>query len=593
MAGGRTFLRVCAITLVLVACYGVSYAADPASPVDSVRQAVDDLDAWLGSSPHAAGWRRLLETDELRTQIELGDNADPKIVGRINERFSSGLAGLELPKFARLRKVLDGWGPTLQQRSPEEVPRLLTEAQLDPIAKAVTEYLSNATNERGRPIARELAALPSDGKAGEAARIVRQSFSRPNLYVEIEAPIVTAGFDDVVNEVTPVHEVILGTKLHGNARLVGQVRGELSPDPRRAVIASVLSATAYSNTIGYNGPVTIYSTGQTAIHAQQRIAFDAGGLWFWPATASATTDSTIHDIQANRGGLLGCVIEKAAWRRAGQQQGASEKVAARRAEARVRGRVQGQAMERLSKANGRYQKNFREALLKRNAFPKLLRFATTPQELTVVGLQARDVDFAAPTAPPPIEGNPGLALRMHDSLIDNHFNATLAGETITQEGMEARFKEIGDGTVPEKLRPKPDEPPWTMTFAEVDPLTVSFADGAIRITLRGTQYTRGERTFKGMNITALYKIMRDGERVRLVRDGDLVIVPPGRQPGEQLSTQEVTLRRLLRNRFDTLFEPEIGGQGLELPRKWKKLGKLPVTQFTSEKGWLTAAWRLP
>jgi hypothetical protein len=535
----------------------------------------------------------LLELNELRTQLERGENADEKIIARIRERFASGLPGLELRHFAQVRQALDSWHPTLQRTPPEELPRLLANAKLEPIGKAVAEYLENPTSERGRHIARQLAADPLEGQAGGAARVVLQAFSRPNLYVEITEPVVTAGFDDVVNEVTPVREVILGTSLYGNARMVGKVHGELVPDPKRAVIASVLSGTAYSNNIGYNGPVTIYSSGQTAIRAEQRIAFDPAGFWFWPATACATTDSTIHDIQANRCGLFGSIIERAAWRRAGQQQGASEEVAGERAEARVRSRVQAQAVERLSKANGGYQKNFREPLVKQRAFPRLLRFATTADLLTIVGLQARETDFAAPTDPPPIEGRPGLAIRMHDSLIDNHFNATLAGQTITQEGVEARFKEIGDGTVPEKLRPKPDEPSWTMTFAEVDPVTVSFADSAIRITLRGTKYTRGGQALRAMDITANYKVVREGDRVKLVRDGDLVIVPPGKKPGDQLSTQEITQRRLLRNRFDTLFEPEIGGQGLELPGKWKKLGKLPVSQFTSEKGWLTAAWRLP
>jgi hypothetical protein len=566
MVGGRILGRLIAVSLFLASIYCENVAAQ-SSPITSVRQAVETLDAWLNTSPHGPGWRRLLALDEL-------------------------LAGLELRRFAQVRQALDAWHPTLQRTLPEELPRVLTEAQLEPIGKAVAEYLENPTSEHGRHIARQLASVAREGQAADAARAVRHAFSRPNLYVEITEPVVTAGFDDVVNEVSPVHENILGTDIHGTARTVGKVHAELVPDPQRVVIASVLTATAYSNNIGYNGPVTIYSSGQTGIRAEQRIAFDPAGFWFWPATACATTDSTIHDIQANRC-LLAGLIERAAWRRAGQQQGASEEVAAQRAEVRVTRRVQDQALARLTQANGNYHKEFREPLLKQSAFPRLMQFATTTDVLTVVGLQARERDFGAPTEPPPIEGSPGLAIRMHDSLIDNHFNATLAGQKITQEGIEARFKEIGDGTVPEKLRPKPDEPSWSMTFADVDPVTVSFGDGTIRITLRGTQYTRGSQTLKAMNITANYKLVREGDRTKLVRDGDLVILPPGRKPGEPLSTQEITQRRLLRNRFDTLFEPEIGGRGLELPGKWKKLGKLPVSQFTSEKGWLRAAWRLP
>jgi hypothetical protein len=110
------------------------------------------------------------------------------------------------------------------------------------------------------------------------------------------------------------------------------------------------------------------------------------------------------------------------------------------------------------------------------------------------------------------------------------------------------------------------------------------------VTIRGQQYTSGNREFKAMNVSATYKIERTPVGVKLLRQGELVILPPRHRPGQTLTSAQVTLRTLLRKRFDTLLEPEIVSQGLELPGKWKKLGKLSLAHLDCNQGWLVLAW---
>ena len=94
-----------------------------------------------------------------------------------------------------------------------------------------------------------------------------------------------------------------------------------------------------------------------------------------------------------------------------------------------------------------------------------------------------------------------------------------------------------------------------------------------------------------MNVTADYKAEISGNGSRLVRQGDLQIVPPSFVPGKsRLSSQQITLRTLLEQRFGKLFEPEIKSDGLELPGQWAKAGRLDLKHLKSSGGWMAMAW---
>jgi hypothetical protein len=675
-----------------------------AGELEELATAVDELDAWLDGSEHGRGWRKLLLTEDLRTQIALGMDADEDAVRRVLDAYASGLKGLELPKFQKVKTALTRWIPTLHREKPEGIPDLLRAAsrqvtpvspnrvretrarfqsqvlkldhwsrrggaergrwrvavpwtrlleplsrdtdpeplalaeldralagdvpgaeadevrgarrallhyadvlaaaadpghadeaatQLTQLAAGFAEYASKPTSERGTSLARTLGKLRRIGHAPDAAASIRRNFCRPNLFIQLSAPVVAAGFDEPVDDTAPIREVILGTDIRGTGRTRGRVRVELVPDPRRAVLRTVMSGVTESDNVGYNGPVTIYSVSTTRIQTEMLVSADSGGLTAAPAKATARTDATIQDIAAGRCGLVGRVIERAAWKRAMGQQELSEQIGARRAERRAERRVESQAAERLARSNEDFRSKFRDPLLRRDGFPTLLRMTTSETSLNIVALKADDDQLGAPTPPPPLPDSHALAVRCHESLLDNIASRLLAGETLTQERLEATAKQWNDGRVPEKLKRDADEPSWSMTFADVDPVTVAFADGGLRITLRGKRYTRGERVFRGMHVTAAYKIEPREGMLRLVRQGELEIVPPDYKPGQQLSSADVALRRLLRRRFDALFEPELRSEGLVLPGKWKKLGTLPLAAMTGENGWLTAAWRLP
>jgi hypothetical protein len=167
----------------------------------------------------------------------------------------------------------------------------------------------------------------------------------------------------------------------------------------------------------------------------------------------------------------------------------------------------------------------------------------------------------------------------------------LAGKTITDESVQADAVKIW-GKVPEELQMEPDAEPWSMTFAAQHPVIVQMADGGFKLTVCGQRYTSGDRKLPAMNVSATYKVQKDGKGSKAVRQGDLEILPPGYTAGQRLSNQQIALRALLQKRFGKILKPEMISEGLKLPGKWEQAGPLTLTKLdASGSGWLSLGWQ--
>jgi hypothetical protein len=561
--------------------------ANVAAARQELTAVAEQFDAYLRSISTGPAWREALGWDNAAAQIK-AEQPDAQGLVATYRALAADKPGLELREFrlARqaLRRYLELSTYAADQKSDER-----TAAVLASVAEDLGEFSKDHDGERARRLGRSLGYLRRHGQAEELVAAARRHYCHPNLYVRASAEFLAAGFEDNVDRVSPVRQVILGTDIHGTGHTVGKVYFSMLPETRRGAFELQLRGTTDTETVGYNGPVQIFSTGVTTLKTTKRVYIDANGLTATPASTEADVDNTINSISANRCGMIGRFIEKTAWKRAGQQEGQAEAIAAERAEAQASREFDSQAAERLAQANERYVRQIRNPLIRRDQLP-LVSASTTKEALSLEILQVDQDQLAAPSAPPAIDGDPMLAVRLHESAASNFATAMLAGETLTQAKLEKLFVD-NNQPVPEKLKPRPDEPSWSMTFAAVDPVTVDLRDGGFRVTIRGTQYTSGDRSFQAMNISAAYKIERMDVGVKLVRQGDLVISPPGHMPGQPLSAGQISLRRLLTRRFEGLFEPEIKTQGLKLGNKFARLGTLTLSQLTCDNGWATLGWK--
>jgi hypothetical protein len=139
----------------------------------------------------------------------------------------------------------------------------------------------------------------------------------------------------------------------------------------------------------------------------------------------------------------------------------------------------------------------------------------------------------------------------------------------------------------------PEESLGSLTLAAERPVTVRFRDGGFSVTLRSTAHssrTGVERNLP-MDISATYKVVKNGGEVIATRQGEIEVNPPNFKPGDRLDVQHTAARRTLRTRFEEILRPEFKSAGMQLRGRWKKLGNMPWTQLVLENGWIAAGWK--
>jgi hypothetical protein len=564
-------------------------AADVAEAKRLLLETVERLDDRLTQDgANGDAWRKYLKWDVLQNELRGDKQPDQTLLMRVYACYNADYAGLDLVWFLDVQRALHNYIATAAVTDNQRV-RAAYEKTLDELAAALERYLAAPATQDALTINESIRRLQSVHQAPGLIEAIQQDLAtRPNVYAEISADVVGAGLAESVDDVTDICDVILGTDIVGTAHTVGRTKAALAPQPDAAVIDALFFGTTTSDSVGYHGPVTIFSDSTTRLAACKRIWIDQDGLSSHPATSSAETDVVIRDIQSHKGRQL---IEKMAWRRAEKQQAKAEAIASCHAEQRLNERIDRQADETLDKANQTYVEKFRRPFTERNLFPQTLAFSTTEKSLFVVALQAGG-KLAAPGAPPPVVDGADMTLRIHESAVNNLAFDALAGRIAHEEKLQATVTDLL-GHLPEKMKGDDDGKPWAITFAPQRPITVSFADGGFKITLCGAKYYKGSDAHPAMNVTAAYKIERTPTGFKAVRQGDIEVFPPDFQPGsgQKISAREKVISTLLGKRFAKVFEPELLGEGLELPGRWKAAGKLMPIQVECRDGWLVIAWK--
>ncbi|HYW78546.1 MAG TPA: hypothetical protein VE890_03180, partial [Thermoguttaceae bacterium] len=465
------------------------------------------------------------------------------------------------------------------------------EALLDALAEHIEAYASEPTAEEALVIGQAVGQLEDVRQVPQLVRAIRHHFAKPNVFVDVSANLIAAAMSTPVDETGPVRDHILGADIRGTGHTTGQLSVSLLPDVDRAAIDMVLLTTTESQTVGRKGGVRVYNDGTTAIGTRKWVWLDEQGFTTVPAVSRATTKTTITGIRSERGSSI---IENAARKRAGKQKREAEHIGSRHAEQRSNSRTDQEVGERLCQANSQFIEKFRTPLVNRKLFPQQLRFSTTEQALQIVGLQTDASRLAAATPPPKLPEGADIALRLHQSMVDNFAAGALAGRTLDDQQLRQIVVDLL-GEVPERLDvEEEDAEQWAVSFDRIRPITVSFDDEMLTLVIRGRKYFKGKTAYPAMDITAIYKVEPTEQGFKAIRQGDLQVFPPGFDPqgDETLSTSRVVIRRLLQRRMAQFLAEEIELGDFVVPDEMQAVGKLRPLSMTSESGWLTARWAM-
>ncbi|MBX3412998.1 MAG: hypothetical protein KF708_09950 [Pirellulales bacterium] len=556
----------------------------------SAAEALMRLDAYLAPlGQNGQDWAEHLRLAALRTLLA-SDHPDAAQLEAIRKRFDVTYPGLSLAPFSDVKAALDTYA-SLVTLSREENAEQQFGQRIDQLVEHLAAIATDPNLDRRHLVGVATGWLERRGQASGLVRGIRRHYGHPNLYVRASEGLVGAGIEGPVEETEPVRDVILGTSIRGSGTTVGRTRVEFVPNERRAAIDVLLEGTNSSRTVGVNGPATIWNRGTTRLAGRKRILIDEEGLRTLDATSAAITRTKTTGLSTDFGPVLACLADRIAWKKVGQMKGQGERIGSRLAEGRIIARMNRQAQEMLAESNAAFWQKLRRPLVEQGQFPSLLRFRTTDEGLYVMARQATDWQLAATGEPPQLLNNPDLALRMHESTLNNFFAGMFSGRRLEQEEVKQQLIETL-GELPEKLRDDEEKEPWSITFADYQPIVVRFKDDGFTVDVHGKAYTSGDRQFQGMNVSAEYKLGEDQNGLKAVRQGELVIFPPGYVPGSRpLSVREQTLRRIVQRRLGKLLAPEIAGEApLKLPGKWEAAGPLKPVQWGAANGWLTLAW---
>ena len=537
---------------------------------------------------NGGNWRKYLQIDQLEAELRK-PQPDLAVLERLDARFAAGYAGLELVWFSAARRAIEDYvaiargidDPKLQTRYEQLVQNL---------AQHLEAFGNNPTAEESQRINADLRWLINARQAPQLVESIRQSLQMPNGFIDVSAGTIEAAIGTTLNETAPVQDCILGTSIAGTGHTTGRLTSQLAPADQCALIDTLFTGQTDTTTQGRNGPAVICSQGATCLSGVKRLAMTEEGLSTSAAASNANTSTTITGVSVSS--RLRMVL-KIATRRVYQQKPLAEQIASQHAASRLSERMDRQGNEMVANNNQAYEERIKGPLWERSLWPQL-HFSSVPDWLHIVGVEAQPNQITGTQpAPKPVEGV-DMSLRIHESAVNNAAATGLSGMLFHDEEVQSYAQRLL-GYVPDELKPDAEKEPWAIRLASQQPVTVTFGDDQFRVTMRGDEYIRGDGTYPAMNVTATYKIFRNGTDVKAVRQGPIDVLPPRFVPGsgEQLSGREVAIRNLLEKRFDKIFRAEITSKDLVLKpgSDWAKIGTLVPVFWTSKQGWMTMAWR--
>jgi len=560
------------------------------SAAAGLRQSLVPLDSLLSRSKSGPAWRTYLDWPALEAQAASSGTADPATLRRLEELLNATENGLDMPEFVRVRKAVTRYAEVADAARGNGANRM--SQRLGSLASSLLSASATGSAESLAPVPPLLERLVEAGQAPGVVAAVRGANSSPNILLEVHENLLAGAVNRPVDQVMPVDEVVLGTRVRGTGHTNGNVRLDFVPSPNRAAFDLVFDATNVANTRGTQGPVTVNSRGVTSLAARRRFFLDEYTATASPVQASASTDSTVTGMAINsRFGKR--LIKKIASRKVAETMPQAEAIAEGRARDRLRSQFQEQTEPALAQFRDQFQTKVRGPLEKQGLYPEMLHMNTTDTTLAITARKATARQLAAASLPPAADAGNLISARVHESAINNMLEEKLGGRVITQADVDKMARE-GKAKMPESLGSDPDQKPWAVTFAKHRPVTVAVDDGRVKLMVRGDKFVSGDRSFPGMDIWATYAIATSSQGLHLIREGDVQIYPPGFKPGggEKLSMAETSLRRILQKRFDKLWKQVIDIPDLPLQGELASVGPLPMKQLVARKdGWVVAGWR--
>ncbi|MEC7696225.1 MAG: hypothetical protein VYA11_03930 [Planctomycetota bacterium] len=593
-----------------------------AAAESQTAEAADTLDRFLAQNPdRSEGWKAFILWPELQAQFS-SDRPDTAKLAKVLQRLSADEAGLEKTQFVTLRHSLRSW-----------IDRVLAEKKTAAVKKKIKAYsgeLADRLRKSGvtsshwdsMAIALRIQFLSRFGVAPDLTDAVRSHYSHPNLSAYISSELISSAMDRAIDEAIRIRENILGVQIVGEGQTKGSLKVDLLPDENRAAIGLNMRGVTESSTVGSKRSVRVFADSTTSLEGTKKVHFSGEGFTSQPARADATTETRVTGLTTRRGNPL---VEKLAWRKVAQSKGQAQRQSSQRAARRLEERMNEEGDKLLADANQKYGEKFRAPLLRKDAFPRRFDVESDGSQIQLLMHEASPDQLGAPIAASLPPAGSDLAVRVHESFVNNMAAHLLGGKEVSSEDAKQkgdepnfleRFKQQRQKKLAQQRASKGEEPlptpqgserpqgsqgesqeaGWQMRFAKRNPLSVEFRDGTIRFVIRGTEFSGlDEQVYdRPMSMWARYRVQQDnagGLQLTLLGQG---VDPTNVEKGGRFVAADAPLRSKLRVRWKETLEGKNGENKVvhvfpfEVPDpRFKQVGPLAYERLDLKDGWLT------
>lgn len=575
-----------------------------AAALAELQQQMREVEQYVEpSSANGQEWLRYLKWNGLTERLKGTDQRDVEAFDVTLRRLNRNVNGTERAQFRRLARALKRYRDTLAA-SVWQDPVAIYDKQLDALERAVDSYRQEPSPQNTAALSQRIRVLDAIGQAPQLVDAIRRDLSRPNAYVSIATAYIAAGADPI-DRGEPVTDCILGTSVHSDTHTTGTVSVVSIPNDERAVLEFISSGHTSASSVGYHSPAVIRSTSDTHFTARKRVELSDADFASQAAYADATTDTHFQSVAKQGGGLGSRLVSQAGWKRARQSERQAEAIAADHAEDRIERRFDDEVGSKLSSARRQYQDDFRAPLDHRGNGPEYIRFSSTNNSVEIETMQATRLQLAAPSMPPAVTAGHDIAVRLHESAVNNYVAGVLAGASAVQTrpdedvhfdvDLPSWMKRMWEKRKTQSTNDAAakDEPfkPFLMTLSETQPISVRFLDGGrVEMTLHIADLHSGDNHFANWNVTGAYTHELVEGRVRLHREGKLVLLPA--DFSGKLDITQTGERRNLEKEFDKRsaeghgFPLTIDVDPIEPSGDLAKSGPLEYREFATGDGWL-------
>ncbi len=363
----------------------------------------------------------------------------------------------------------------------------------------------------------------------------------PAVALDVSSRLINALIERREYRVRPTRDVILDEPVNGISHIAGIVQARLVPDAERASFDIFFTGTSRSNAVSVHEPIKAQTFTVTNFQVHQPISIDATGVRGYCPLAVAQASTALQNLTTLSGDPDSAVIgiARAQFR---EDKFEIEWNIARHSECRLVREYGAEMRPQLQKGD-QSGRAFLAAVDRLGVPTQRQRWSTTNCYLHV---EAGRI-FAAPvTSPPAVAAPADVSLRIHQSVLEHVAQVNLPGKSyhvFDVAKLNDRIVKLLNTNPKRKTPPVLDLSgfefllnrfglkPVAITFAEKDPVSVQFAGGEAIVTLHGSGFTQGEKTFPARDIRARYRLEHKDE-FALVRQGSVEIITPPNAPKE-------------------------------------------------------------